>query len=177
KIGRMLAAEIPAGSHVYLDAGSTCLEVGMSLLARGDCPLYTNSVPLLYSAGDYPQKITGVGGTLRNLTGALVGAPALALIRQLQFDVVVLGASGLSPDRGAFTTELSEAAVKQAAAASGKRILLAAVAEKIHSSAPVCFIPWEKVDLWFTDSAEGLELSPELRGKVRSCEKTEKESV
>ena len=62
RIGRAVAAQIDPGASVFVDAGTTCLEAGLALLARGGYTIYTNSLPLLYHAGEPEEGGQGEDG-------------------------------------------------------------------------------------------------------------------
>ena len=158
-IARHAAKLVPAGATVFIDAGTTTLELGRLLLSRADLRIYTNSMPLLHEHGAREAQLTAIGGEVREVSRALVGALALSWLRQLRFDIVALGASGLHPSDGASTTELGEAAVKQTLIERGRRILLLTDASKWNHPAPICFVPWSQINDWVTDH---LPARPEL---------------
>jgi DeoR/GlpR family transcriptional regulator of sugar metabolism len=153
RIGRAVAAAVPSGATVFIDAGTTCLEAGLALLERAENTLYTNSLPLLYSGASQPGTVIAVGGEVRAISRALVGALALRWLGELRFDVAILGATGLDPEEGAFTTELSEAAVKTAAIARATTTILAADSAKLGQSGTVRFAGWADFAHWHTDDA------------------------
>ena len=152
-IAKQAAALVPPGATVFIDAGTTTLELGRLLLARADLRVYTNSVPLLHEHGERAAQLIAVGGELREVSQALVGALTLSWLRQLRFDIVALGASGLDPEEGASTTELGEAAIKQTLIERGRRILLLTDGSKWTRPAPICFAPWSQINDWITDHA------------------------
>lgn len=145
------AALIPGGATVFIDAGSTTLAVGRLLLARADLTLFTNSLPLLAASDPGVARLVALGGEVRPLSRALVGGFATNWLAHLRFDVAVIGASGLDLADGASTTELLEAAVKQAALARAARTILIADATKWSRSAAIRFAPWTDLDDWVTD--------------------------
>jgi len=152
-IARHASTLVPSGATVFIDAGTTTLELGRLLLARADLRIYTNSVPLLHEHGTRAAQLTAVGGEVREVSQALVGALALSWLRQLRFDIVALGASGLDPAEGASTTELGEAAVKQTLIKRGRRVLLLTDASKWNRPAPIRFAPWSQINDWITDQS------------------------
>ena len=152
-IARRAAVLVPAGATVFVDAGSTTLELGRLLLSRADLKIYTNSVPLLHARGERKAQLTAIGGEVREVSQALVGGLALTWLKQLRFDIVALGASGLDVEEGASTTELGEAAIKQTLVERGRRVLLLADAAKWARPAPITFAAWLQVDDWVTDRA------------------------
>ena len=161
-IGRSIAAMVPSGASVFVDAETTCLEVGLALLERAENTLYTNSLPLLYSASSQPGKVIGIGGEVRAISRALVGAMAQRWLRELRFGVTILGATGLDAAEGAFTTELSEATLKTEAIAHSTSVILAADSAKLSQPAAVRFAEWDDFNVWYTDDSLPSELKQKL---------------
>lgn len=137
---------------IYIDAGTTCLEVGLLLSARSDLRLFTHSIPLLLEAGTGDARLTCIGGEYRSAGQALVGGLAMQWVKNLSVDVAFVGASGLSSE-GLSTTEVTEAATKSGAMACAKRTILVADSSKWMSPSSVCFADWTQVDEWVVDSA------------------------
>ena len=152
QIAAAAAASVPPGAVVFIDAGTTCLEVGRRLLLRGDVRVMTHSVRLLMDAAAANAPITCIGGEFRSVSQALVGGLALDWMSHLRCDIAIVGASGLSA-RGASTTEISEAAVKQAAIRIADQAFLVAHAGKWQVPAAVEFAQWKQFKTWFTDPA------------------------
>lgn len=152
RIGAAVAEQIRPGASVFIDSGTTCLEAGLILLQRGGHTIYTNSLPLLYHAGSGSSVLIGVGGEVRAISGALVGAMALDWLSHLRFDYAIIGASGLDEAAGPMTTELKEAAVKQLALARARSAILAADSGKLSEQADVVFAKWSDFNLWLSDA-------------------------
>lgn len=142
---------IPAGASVYIDSGTTCLEIARRLLSRGQCPIFTNSLPVLIEACKYSACVTGIGGTLREVSRALIGSAALNWLENLHFDYSFIGASAVHGERGAYTTEAQEALVKQHVIQSSSRAILAFDSSKWTSSAPVRFARWSELHTCLVD--------------------------
>ncbi|HEX9996079.1 MAG TPA: DeoR/GlpR family DNA-binding transcription regulator [Abditibacterium sp.] len=149
-MAREAAALVPPRSTVFVDAGTSCLEVGRLLLARRDVTILTHSLPLAMLAheGDSGAKVICIGGEVRAISGATVGALALSWLEQLRADWCFVGASGLSLGEGASTTELSEAAMKQGMLRRSEHKVLLADAGKWEKPATVSFGDWPVFDLW-----------------------------
>jgi len=150
-VGESAAGLVPAGASVYVDAGTTCMEAGRKLMARGDVQIFTNSLRLLQRAVAVGAPVICVGGTLRPVSEALVGGLASPWLAHLRFDWCVLGASGLDAG-GASTTDLIEAEFKQIVVSRSHHVVVAADASKWGAPSTVCFATWEQTGYWVTDS-------------------------
>ncbi len=151
RLGRTAASLLPEAGPVFIDAGTTCLEVGRCLLDRPDLRIFTNSIPLLALAGESRATLVAIGGEVRPLSLALTGALSQHWLTNLRFDAAVVGASGLDPDAGASTTETAEAAVKSEALRRATRRILVAHGEKWGRPSALCFAPWNAFSDFVTD--------------------------
>jgi DeoR/GlpR family transcriptional regulator of sugar metabolism len=150
-IARKAAELVPHDGNVFIDAGTTCLEIGRLLLDRRDLHIFTNSIPLLGHAAESQGSLTALGGDARKVSLALTGALAQSWMNHLRFDFAVIGCSGLNLNHGAYTTELQEAAVKaEVLRRSGLR-LLAADSDKWNRSTAVHFAPWKAFSFFVTN--------------------------
>ena len=140
-------------ASVYIDAGTSALAVAQLLAPRGELTLFTNSVPLLLMGQSTGARIVVPGGELRVPSQSLVGSLAMEWMRHLRFDIAFIGASGLHESEGASVTSLEEAAMKQAAMARSRTVVLVADALKWKQPAAVQFAPWSAFDVWVTDRA------------------------
>lgn len=147
RLGRAAAALLPEAGSVFIDSGTTALEVGRALLDRPGLRIHTNSLPLLCLAPEARATLVSLGGEVRPLGLSLTGGLAQHWLQNLRFDAAVLGASGLDPSDGASTTEPSEAALKTEALRRSARRVLVAHGEKWGRPSALRFAPWSA----FTD--------------------------
>lgn len=156
------AALIEGSATVYLDAGTTCLELGRLLSLRPELRIYTNSIPLLLECGGHAATLTCVGGEFRHAGQATVGPLALSWLGKLRFDMTFIAASGLDAD-GPSTTEMLEASVKRAAMDRARSSTLLADLGKWDEPADVCFAEWERFDRWVVDASPRAGVKAKLR--------------
>lgn len=142
---------VPAGATVLVDAGSTCLEAGKALLGRKDVRIITNSVALLEASFRGEAGIICLGGELRKVSGALTGGPALGALNSIHADVAFIGASGIEPDWGCSTTDLSETEMKRTILARSTRKVLLADLTKWRHPSTIRFAEWKEFDDWIVD--------------------------
>jgi DeoR/GlpR family transcriptional regulator of sugar metabolism len=145
---------IPAGSSVFVDAGSTCLEAGKILMHRADIRLITHSVTLVAACSHAEASIICIGGELRKVSGALVGGPALNAFANLQVDFALIGATGLNSE-GCWTTEFTETEIKKSIIARAKRRLVLADQSKWQTPGTVLFSRWDDINDWVIDRLPG----------------------
>jgi DeoR family fructose operon transcriptional repressor len=150
-IAAAAASLVPSGATVLVDAGSTCLEAGKALLGRKDIRLITHSTTLLEAAFRGEAGIICLGGELRKVSGALTGGAALRALDLIHADIAFVGASGLEPERGCTTTDLSETEMKRAILSHATRRILLADATKWRQPSTIHFADWKELDDWIVD--------------------------
>ncbi|BAS27752.1 DeoR/GlpR family DNA-binding transcription regulator [Limnochorda pilosa] len=113
-IGRVAASLVEAGQTLVLDAGSTVLEAARALEAR-PLTVVTNDLVTALELADRPGvTLYCTGGQVRPQVYSLQGSHAEAFLTGIQVHVAFLGADGVDPDLGLFTTNLEKVAVKRA---------------------------------------------------------------
>lgn len=141
------------GGTVLLDAGTTTARIADILPAGLLSTVVTNSTAIATSlASRQVADIQLLGGRVRGLTQATVGASTVEALRSLRVDVVFAGTNGFSLDHGFSTPDPSEAAVKRAMVAAGNRVVVVADSSKAHTDYLVSFARPEDVDVLVTDS-------------------------
>jgi len=112
-----------------------------------------------------------LGGQVRGLTQATVGAEALTTLARLRVDVAFMGTNGFSAEHGFSTPDPAEAAVKRAMIGAAREVYVLADATKFGADYLVRFAEVGDVDALITDarlpraSIESLEAA-ELRVDV-----------
>lgn len=149
-IAAKAAQFVSSGAVVFVDSGTTCLEIGRLLLDQ-DVTIYTNSLALLAEPHNPRAQLNALGGEARMLSRALVGGLAMSWLQHLHFDVAFIGASGLSLADGVSTTELTEASIKRECAARSRRPVLVADATKWEQPVAVQFAGWSAFRDFITD--------------------------
>jgi DeoR family fructose operon transcriptional repressor len=113
RIARRAAEMVEADAKIYLDAGSTCLELAKLLAHRTDITVVTNSLPAINELAGAGPRLIVIGGELRPLSQALVGPLSTPVLDQLYLDHAFVGTFSLSLDAGMTTTDPAEAFTKE----------------------------------------------------------------
>lgn len=144
-IARVAAGMAGEKETIFIDAGSTVFEAGRRLLGKSELTLYTNSIPLLCEGIVGSARVVAIGGEVRAVSRALVGATSLVWVERLTPDIAFVGASGMDPKNGPCTTELFEAEIKRAVVARARRVILLVDATKWERSAAIRYAGWSQI--------------------------------
>ncbi|MCX3058448.1 DeoR/GlpR family DNA-binding transcription regulator [Streptomyces beihaiensis] len=156
RIAHAALAELPAEGSIVLDAGSTVARLAAVIPVESELTVVTHSLPTAARLADHPNvQLHLVGGRVRHRTRAAVDAWALRAYGEIRADVVFLAANGFSAESGLTTPDLAEAAVKRAAVAAARRVVLLADSGKHGQEHFARFGDLSDVDLLVTD--DGLD--------------------
>ncbi|MFD7701430.1 DeoR/GlpR family DNA-binding transcription regulator [Streptomyces caelestis] len=153
RIAKAALAELPAGGTLIVDAGSTVARLAGSLPAEVSLTVVTHSLPVAARLADHPGiQLHLVGGRVRHRTRAAVDAWALRAYAEIRADLLFVAANGFSAEHGLTTPDLAEAAVKRAAVAAARRVVLLADSSKHGQEHFARFGDLSDVDLLITDT-------------------------
>jgi DeoR family transcriptional regulator, fructose operon transcriptional repressor len=167
-IGRRAATAVGESfrGSVFLDAGTTTAAVATHLaprLSSGSIEIVTHALTLAHALAAVPgAALTLIGGRVRGLTAAAVGADTVRAIEGLRPDVAFLGTNGVSADFGLSTPDPDEAAVKRAIVRAARRVVVVADADKLGRELLVGFGSLTDIDVLVTDAEPDPVLSAAL---------------
>ncbi|MBF6090117.1 DeoR/GlpR transcriptional regulator [Nocardia cyriacigeorgica] len=155
----------PTGGSVLFDAGTTTARVAALLPADRELVGVTNSLPVATRlSGHAGVQLHLLGGRVRGVTQAAVGAETLRVLAGLRVDVAFIGTNALTPAHGLSTPDVDEAAVKRAMVASAHRVVVVADSSKIGREDFVRFAGIDEIDVLVTDSGIPASVRGELDG-------------
>ena len=127
-IADVAARLVSPGQAIAISAGTTTYAVARRLVDVPSLTVVTNSVPVadvLYHGGRSDQTVILTGG-VRTPSDALVGPFAVAALRTVNVDLVILGVHGMDPRAGFTTPNLLEADTDRALVEAGRRLIVVA---------------------------------------------------
>jgi DeoR/GlpR family transcriptional regulator of sugar metabolism len=161
-IGSHVAALIPEHQTVFLNGGSTTLEVARHLKGRHLRVVTNNAACVGLELGPGIELIL-LGGEYRPQSRSLVGALTVAALQAVYSGITVLGINGVSVKRGCTTAVQPETAVNQAMIAnSSGQIVVVADHHKLGTVSSFLTCPIDRVDLLVTDWRAPVALCDEL---------------
>ena len=148
---------------VYLDGGSTVLELARLLRERTNLTVVTNSLRTAIELAGHGPRLILIGGELRRLSQTLVGPLTRLILAQLHVDKAFMGTIGLSLKEGLTTTDPSEAYTKEEVMAQAREVILLADSSKAGKVSFTRAGELGKVKVLITDSSIDSKFARELR--------------
>lgn len=129
EIGRLAALEIEDNECIFLDAGSTTLEMIPYIKAQ-NIVVVTSGLTHVEELIKYGIRTFILGGEIKATTFATVGASALETLKRYRFDKVFIGMNGIDTKYGLTTPDEQEAIIKKYAIQLGVEAYLLADHDK-----------------------------------------------
>jgi DeoR/GlpR family transcriptional regulator of sugar metabolism len=161
-IGRYVASLISDNETVFINAGSTTLEVIRHLHGR-KVRIVTNNAACLSLELDPQLELILLGGEYRPHSRSLVGDLTLTGLQTIFSSVTVLGINGVNIKKGCTTAVHQETSVNRAMIenSSGK-VIVVADHTKLNSVSSFLTCPLSQIDLIVTDWLAPLPFCQEL---------------
>jgi DeoR/GlpR family transcriptional regulator of sugar metabolism len=151
RIAQAALAFVRTDDTIYLDGGSTILELARLLRDRARLTVVTNSLRAAQElAGGGPRLIL-IGGELRRLSQTLIGPLTRHLVGELHVDRAFMGTIGLSLREGMTTTDSGEAYTKSLVMERAREVILLADGSKIGKVSFARAGHWDHVRVLITD--------------------------
>ncbi len=116
RIGRYAASLIRADDFVYIDAGSTTIQLVNAIGGEALNATYvTNGLAHTRALARKGCTVYVPAGRIKQTTEAIVGAAVLTSLRRYNFTKAFMGVNGISLDRGFTTPGIEEGELKAAA--------------------------------------------------------------
>jgi DeoR/GlpR family transcriptional regulator of sugar metabolism len=142
ELGRFAAAKVLPGQVVFLDGGTTTLQMARALPETLQATVVTHSPIIAAALVAHPRlEIVQIGGRVFKHSGVAVGSAALAAIRELRADTCFLGVTGLHPTHGLSTGDLEEAHIKRALIAASAETVVLLTLDKLGVASPYTIAP------------------------------------
>ncbi|MEA5048734.1 MAG: DeoR/GlpR family DNA-binding transcription regulator [Eubacteriales bacterium] len=113
-IGRLAASLVKDGMSVFLDSGSTTLQILPYIAGKRDITVISHSLVALYEAAKYPAlHVIALGGVYNRATSSFIGGNMQDELSKMSIDLVFLSATGVTLERGLTNTSYSEVEIKK----------------------------------------------------------------
>jgi DeoR/GlpR family transcriptional regulator of sugar metabolism len=153
-IAEAAAGIVSPGQAIAISAGTTTHAVVRRLVDVPRLTVVTNSVPVadvLYHGGRADQTVILTGG-VRTPSDALTGPFAVAALRTVNVDLVLMGVHGMDPRAGFTTPNLLEAETDRALVQAGRRLIVVADHTKWGVIGVSTIAPLSQADMVISDA-------------------------
>ena len=158
-IAKYAAALIEKDHFVYLDAGSS-VDLMIDYIVEQEAIYVTNAIGHAQKLLQKGCRVFLLGGELKEVTEAIVGAQAIDSLKRYNFTKGFFGANGVHRERGLTTPDITEALVKEKAMEQCANRYVLADSTKINQISSVTFAGFE----------EGMILTTRLRdASYKAC--------
>ncbi len=152
-IARYIEPLIPNRSTVFLNSGTTVLEV-VKRCKNKDITIITNSAIVCDEAKDGKCEVISTGGEYSPLTKSYVGDFATLILQKTFADMCILGVNGVSATYGITTSSSREPMISEMMIRRCKGLkIIVATGHKIGKIHCFTSVPIEEIDMLVTDSS------------------------
>lgn len=145
-IARAAAAMIAPGQVVFIDGGTTAVQLARALPADLRCTVVTHSPSVAVELAEHPLvEVILIGGRLFKHSIVAMGPSALEAITQIRTDIYFMGVCSLHPESGISTGDFDEAGIKRAISSMAQRTVVLASPEKLDTASPYQIAPLSQV--------------------------------
>jgi len=161
-IGRAAAAMVEPGDALYLNGGTTTLEVFRHLQASG-VKVVTNHVGIALEASERDVELLLLGGHYRAPSNSVVGPFATDALRRTHATKAFIGVEGIGIASGLTTPVAAEAEIAHLMIEQTHGIVIVvADRSKIGTVADFVIAPLDRVDVLVVDAGASSELQDQL---------------
>lgn len=146
-IARAAAAMIEPGQVVFIDGGTTAVQLARQLPRELSATVVTHSPSVAVELVEHALiDVIMIGGRLFKHSIVAMGPAALEAIARIHADIYFMGVCSLHPETGISTGDFDEAGIKRAISHAARRTVVLASPEKLDTAAPFQIAPLSRVD-------------------------------
>jgi len=150
-IGRYIASLVAEGDTLFLNAGSTTLEV-LRHLRDKNVKVITNNAASITVDLDPKIELLVLGGEYRRESRSYIGDLTIFGLKSIYSSVTVLGINGISTRKGLTSAVYQETSVNRAMIEnSSGRVIVAADRSKMNCVSSFLTCPLDRIDMIATD--------------------------
>ncbi|MBC8453932.1 DeoR/GlpR transcriptional regulator [PVC group bacterium] len=137
---------------VYLDGGSTVLELAKLLRNRTKLTVVTNSLRAASELSHGGPRLILIGGELRRRSQTIIGTLSRGTLDRIHLDKAFMGTMGITIDKGLTTTDPNEAFTKELVMSRSEQVILLADSVKVGQVSFARAGAIKDIDMFVTDS-------------------------
>ncbi len=156
-IGKYAASLVSDGDIIYIDSGTTTLQMIDHLADKHDLTIITNNLEAINRALPYSNiTIYALPGQVRRKTRSFTGDDAVSYLRRFNIRIAFMASTGLSP-HGVTNSSPLEYEIKKCAMSSAETTVLLIAHAKFGVTGLMTFAQLEDFDMLITEEAPSAE--------------------
>jgi DeoR family fructose operon transcriptional repressor len=163
RIARAALEYIRPDERIFLDGGSTVLELARLIRDRTNLTVVTNSLRAAVELAGRGPRLILIGGELRRLSQTIVGPLSRLTMQEIFVDKAFMGTIGLSLKEGLTTTDPGEAFTKEFIMERAREVILLADSSKFGKVSFACAGRLNKIRALITDHVKDRKFAAQLR--------------
>jgi DeoR/GlpR family transcriptional regulator of sugar metabolism len=137
---------------IYLDGGTTGVEVAKLLPKDLKATIITNSIPVAAVLCDHPTiELILLGGKVFKASQVSVGLTTLQAVAQVHADIFLLGVCSIHYERGVTVPDYEEAQLKKQMVDNSDKVIALASHSKLNTAEPYVICPYNRLDVMLLD--------------------------
>jgi DeoR/GlpR family transcriptional regulator of sugar metabolism len=153
-IAKTAARLIQDRQLVFMDGGTTTLQVAYQLPPSLHATIVTNSPPIAVALAEHPNvEVVLLGGRLYKSAQVTIGAATVEELHSFRADLCLLGVCSLHPEVGLSIPDFEEAHIKRAMIACSAEVAGLVVADKLGTAHSFVVGPAKALTYLVTDAA------------------------
>lgn len=163
ELGNAGASLVRTGQMVFLDGGTTALQVARHLNPALRLTVVTHSPTVALELASKPQvEVIMLGGRLFRHSMVNMGPSVMRELQQFRANLFFMGVTGVHPAYGLTTGDVEEAEIKRAFLARAAETIVLASSEKLLTTAPCVVAGAQEVASVIVSSKVSVELQKQL---------------
>lgn len=154
---------IEDNSVIFLDGGSTTIQLAKLLRVKKGVTVVTNSITVADIVLESSNQVICTGGNAQKRGKALVGYFATNVIDSIHFDAMVCGTDGFYGMQGPTTFSLEEVEIRRHAMKNSDRKIVITDASKFIKTSTYQFGKFEEFDYMITNESDKVDVNA-IRG-------------
>jgi DeoR/GlpR family transcriptional regulator of sugar metabolism len=153
RLGRTAASFIEKGQVVFIDGGTTNVQLARAIPSGLSATVVTHSPSIAVVLANHPNiEVELVGGRLFKHSVVAVGAAAVDAIRRVRPDIFFMGVTGVHVEAGLTTGDAEEAAIKRTISGQSGETVVLATTEKLGAASAFMIAPLREATTLIVDA-------------------------
>ena len=151
-IGYMAAKYVEDGDTIFIDAGTTTVNIISNIAQKKNITLISHSMLALSEATKYRDlSIISLGGFFNHDTSSFFGISTFENLKELRINKAFIGCTGVSLNAGVTSLTYFESEIKRGIVARSSNVILMTDATKIGREGMITICPFARLAAFVTD--------------------------